>query len=87
MLPRFCRNLTIKTQDETHQHAHRFHSALHLSDDDIPDYAIPSHTWEPDQEISFQQWEYREHGIGITNKTGFAKIEHFREQAVHDGLE
>jgi len=58
-----------------------------ISDDDIPEYAILSHTWESDQEISFQQWENREHGIGITSKTGFAKIEQFREQAVHDGFE
>jgi len=58
------------------------------SDDDIPlKYAILSHTWEADQEVSFQEWENRNvKGVDISHKRGFVKIEQFREQAARDGF-
>ncbi|KAK4442736.1 heterokaryon incompatibility protein-domain-containing protein [Podospora aff. communis PSN243] len=57
-----------------------------VSDDDMPDYAILSHTWESDQEISFRQWEDRQ-AFDISHKTGFVKIERFCAQAARDGFE
>ncbi|KAK4184747.1 putative het domain-containing protein [Podospora australis] len=59
-----------------------------ISDDDIPQYAILSHTWEADQEITFQEWESR-HQIAdaISKKSGFVKIQNFRVQAAGDGFE
>jgi hypothetical protein len=57
-----------------------------VSDDNIPRYAILSHTWENDQEISIRQWEER--GTrDISHKTGFVKIERFCAQAARDGFE
>ena len=56
-----------------------------VTDDDIPEYAILSHTWEADQEVSFQQWESR-HQTEISDKTGFIKIAQFRVQAARDGF-
>ncbi len=57
-----------------------------LSDEDSTTYAILSHTWETDQEISFQQWENRE-SVDITNRKGYLKIKQFCAQAVQDGFE
>ena len=56
-----------------------------ISDDDIPEYAILSHTWDADQEVSFQQWENRDTS-DISHRIGFAKIEQFRAQAARDGF-
>jgi len=58
-----------------------------ISDDDIPEYAILSHTWETDQEVSFWEWGDREMSTTISHRTGFAKIENFRAQAARDGFE
>ena len=57
-----------------------------ISDDDIPIYAILSHTWETNQELSFQQWENREVS-DVSHKRGFVKIEQFREKAAEDGFD
>ena len=57
-----------------------------FSDDDIPEYSILSHTWESEQEVSFQQWEDRKTS-DIGQKSGFVKIESFRAQAARDGFE
>jgi hypothetical protein len=55
-----------------------------LSDNDVPRYAILSHTWEED-EVSFQQWES---GNQLHSSTaGFAKIKKFGEQAARNGFE
>ncbi|KAK3360923.1 heterokaryon incompatibility protein-domain-containing protein [Lasiosphaeria ovina] len=57
-----------------------------VSDDDIPKYAILSHTWEGDQEVSFQEWESRG-TVDITHRGGFKKIEGFCDLARQDGFE
>ncbi|KAK0638509.1 heterokaryon incompatibility protein-domain-containing protein [Cercophora newfieldiana] len=57
-----------------------------ISDDDIPEYAILSHTWETGQEVTFRQWEDR-HISDISIKSGFVKIENFCAQAARDGFE
>lgn len=57
-----------------------------LSDTDTTAYAILSHTWEIDQEVSFQQWENQEH-TDITNRSGYLKIQQFCVQAARDGFE
>jgi hypothetical protein len=51
--------------------------------DDIPDYAILSHTWG-DGEVTFQDWQ---HFRKASEKTGFAKIKSACAQARADGLE
>jgi hypothetical protein len=56
-----------------------------ISDEDVPSYAILSHTWGPD-EISYQDWESQA-GKDIVHKGGFRKIESFCDQAVKDGWE
>jgi hypothetical protein len=57
-----------------------------LSDTDTTPYAILSHTWEAEQEVSFQQWENQENA-DITNRSGYLKIKQFCAQAAHDGFE
>jgi Heterokaryon incompatibility protein (HET) len=49
--------------------------------DDIPAYAILSHTWGP-EEVTFEDMV----GGNMTSKTGFDKIRFCGEQARHDGL-
>ena len=52
--------------------------------DDIPRYAILSHTWRADtEEVTFQDLIY---SIG-KDKTGYNKIRLCGEQAKHDGLQ
>jgi hypothetical protein len=57
----------------------------YISDDDIPEYAILSHTWESNQEISFLEWEDRE-ALRVRRKKGYEKIQRFITQAHHDGF-
>lgn len=51
-------------------------------DDDVPPYAILSHTWVKDQEISYQELTSR---TG-KNKAGYDKIKFCIDQAAADGL-
>ena len=53
-----------------------------LGDDEIPRYAILSHTWERDQEVTFDDFKK---GTG-NDKTGYKKIQFCAKQATHDGL-
>jgi hypothetical protein len=53
-----------------------------LAGDEIPPYAILSHTWEDDQEVTFNDMK---NGTGQSKK-GYAKIQFCGGQAVHDGL-
>lgn len=57
-----------------------------LSDDDAGKYAVLSHTWEADQEVSFQQWENR-NNIDITGTKGYLKIQQFCALAARDGFD
>jgi hypothetical protein len=55
-----------------------------LVDDDLPPYAILSHTWEnDDEEVTFKDLAI---GTG-ENKAGYGKIRFCGEQAARDGLE
>jgi hypothetical protein len=49
--------------------------------DDIPPYAILSHTWD-EEEVTFQDLDVESH----KNKRGHAKIEGYCQQAKSDGL-
>ncbi|KAK3317764.1 heterokaryon incompatibility protein-domain-containing protein [Cercophora scortea] len=51
--------------------------------DDIPRYAILSHTWGK-EEVTFQDWQSLE---SAKTKAGFTKIEGACRQAIRDGLE
>jgi hypothetical protein len=53
-----------------------------LSNDNIPDFAILSHTWEG-EECTLQQME----DPNVTSRLGFAKIKLSCEQALRDGLQ
>jgi hypothetical protein len=54
-----------------------------VNDDDPPAYAILSHTWTADQEVT-----YKELVAGISmDKTGYKKIRFCAERAAVDGLE
>ena len=52
------------------------------SDDDVPAYAILSHTWGR-EEVTFQDMQ----GPKARNKEGFSKIQSCCEQAKRDGYE
>jgi hypothetical protein len=52
------------------------------AEEDIPPYAILSHTWEHD-EVSFQEFSVVEYSI----KCGYEKIVGACRQAIKDGLE
>jgi hypothetical protein len=55
----------------------------YFAGDDIPDYAILSHTWE-DGEVTFQDWQdFRK----ASKKTGLAKIKSACAQTRADGLD
>jgi len=54
-----------------------------ISDDEMPRYAILSHTWEK-EEVTFQMWENKD-SISITGMQGYEKIIKFGEQAVTSG--
>src|SRR4051812_12598899 len=53
-----------------------------VGDDTIPPYAILSHTWKEDQEVTFQDII---DGTG-QSKTGYDKIQFCGQQAERDGL-
>lgn len=55
-----------------------------LSDDDIPSYAILSHTWGG-EEVTLADWEDMEEGK-LRRMQGYAKIRYCRDQAMEDGL-
>ncbi|KAI5460218.1 heterokaryon incompatibility protein-domain-containing protein [Mariannaea sp. PMI_226] len=55
-----------------------------ISDDEIPQYAILSHTWG-DEEISFQQWESKV-ASDNSRKKGYDKIKKFGEMAASNGF-
>lgn len=54
-----------------------------VSSDNPPPYAILSHTWEEDQEVTYDELVV---GVG-KDKTGYAKILFCSERAAADGLE
>lgn len=56
-----------------------------ISDDDLPPYAILSHTWEED-EVSFQQWETRD-TLDISHMQGYKKIRKFGQEAASNGFQ
>lgn len=56
-----------------------------ISDEDVPPYAILSHTWG-DEEVSLAQWETLP-WPEVSAKIGYAKIRGCCRQAVEDGLE
>ncbi|KAJ3579024.1 hypothetical protein NPX13_g1544 [Xylaria arbuscula] len=53
----------------------------------IPRYAILSHTWEQDEEVSYQEWQRRETDESIRTKSGFKKITNACRRAQGDSLE
>lgn len=55
------------------------------SDDDVPSYAILSHTWG-EEEVSYQQWECTSHQE-IEQWKGYVKIRQFGERAASDGFD
>jgi hypothetical protein len=65
--------------------AHTWELRDFISDDDIPPYAIFSHTWGA-EEISYHDWQ-NVASTEIEAKLGFTKIRHCWTQAVEDGLE
>lgn len=56
-----------------------------ISDDQIPRYAILSHTWE-EGEVTFQQWEARA-TVDISHMQGYKKIMGFGEMAASSGFQ
>jgi hypothetical protein len=56
-----------------------------ISDDQVPPYAILSHTWE-EEEIDFQHWENREF-VDIGQTKGYRKIKQFGERAANNGYD
>jgi hypothetical protein len=67
---------------------HDSHGGLHvtrdLTDDQIPPYAILSHTWGADEEeVTFHEMRSE----SSRTKAGYAKIELCQQQAQRDGLQ
>jgi hypothetical protein len=54
-----------------------------IGDDEIPPYAILSHTWQKDQEVTFDEMIKR----SATKKSGYKKIEFCSKQAQLDDLQ
>lgn len=52
--------------------------------DDIPPYAILSHTWDR-QEVTLADWKTME-DAKLQGMRGYAKIQYCRDQAMKDGL-
>lgn len=67
-------------------HASRWEMRETISDDEIPPYAILSHTWGQG-EISFQDWTAMSPQVMAECRLGFRKIEFSRRQAVEDGID
>lgn len=66
-------------------HSSRLDMIYFVADDDIPPYAILSHTWG-EGEVSLQDWErLSPHERSL--KRGYSKIRLCCEQAQRDGLE
>ena len=57
-----------------------------LSEDNIPTYAILSHTWEK-EEVTYQEWESSAIDENIRSKSGYKKIKDFGRRAATDGYE
>jgi hypothetical protein len=55
-----------------------------ISDDEVPTYAILSHTWD-EEEINFQQWEDMVVS-DISHRKGYNKIKQFGEKAAGNGF-
>ncbi|OBR02322.1 HET domain-containing protein [Colletotrichum higginsianum IMI 349063] len=51
-----------------------------------PPYAILSHTWDGDNEVSFQEWTARDARGDVREKPGYLKIVHACGKARDDGL-
>ncbi len=56
-----------------------------LVDEDISRYAILSHTWDNNQEVSLQEWQ-KEHDPLLLGKTGYTKIRQAQRQGKEAGL-
>jgi hypothetical protein len=56
-----------------------------MSANDIPPYAILSHTWG-DDEVTYEDWQSRP-SSEVETFRGYMKIKYCCEQAVKDGLE
>ncbi|KAI0900348.1 heterokaryon incompatibility protein-domain-containing protein [Annulohypoxylon nitens] len=54
--------------------------------DEIPPYAILSHTWKQDEEVTFQEWQNMD-SPSIRQKPGFIKITDTCRQAKLDGFD
>ena len=66
-------------------HSSRLELTYFIADEDIPPYAILSHTWGED-EVSLQDWQTLS-SFDINFRKGYSKIKRCCEQAQHDGLE
>jgi len=63
---------------------HNWEIQAFISDNEVPPYAILSHTWD-EEEIDFQQWE----GMvvsDISHRKGYNKIKQFSEKAAGNGF-
>ena len=63
----------------------RLEMTYFIADEDIPPYAILSHTWG-EGEVSLQDWQTLS-SFDIQLKRGYSKIKRCCEQAQYDGLE
>jgi hypothetical protein len=54
-----------------------------IDDDEVPTYAILSHTWKEDQEVTFDDWM---RGCAKSKAEGYSKIQFCAQQAERDGL-
>jgi hypothetical protein len=54
-----------------------------IDDDEVPTYAILSHTWEEDREVTFDDWM---RGCAKSKAEGYSKIQFCAQQAERDGL-
>ncbi|KAF1365193.1 HET-domain-containing protein, partial [Lizonia empirigonia] len=56
-----------------------------IGDDEVPPYAILSHTWQEGQEVTFDGWTHDR--TESKSKTGYKKILFCAQQAERDGLQ
>ncbi|RYP37989.1 hypothetical protein DL767_002717 [Monosporascus sp. MG133] len=52
-----------------------------------PPYAILSHVWDDDKEVTFQEWARRDTDEAVRRKSGYQKIVGACQQAINDKLE